>query len=146
MTSVKLNRTKADSSAQGPAREYKLHFYFDDQGRSDTRVKVKSAVFTVFVNLPGADTQVAINWTICKGALPIPGAKNARQAREAAGAPQPWQPPSCNTHHICKEYLNGLNTCAYVHANVDSCCFVNVAPPHLPAVVASTRRASIPLR
>jgi aryl-alcohol dehydrogenase-like predicted oxidoreductase len=29
--------------------------------------------------------QVAINWTICKGALPIPGAKNARQAKEAAG-------------------------------------------------------------
>jgi hypothetical protein len=23
------------------------------------------------------DVQVAINWTICKGALPIPGAKNA---------------------------------------------------------------------
>jgi aryl-alcohol dehydrogenase-like predicted oxidoreductase len=30
--------------------------------------------------------QVAINWLICKGTLPIPGAKNARQARENAGA------------------------------------------------------------
>jgi aryl-alcohol dehydrogenase-like predicted oxidoreductase len=30
--------------------------------------------------------QVALNWTICKGALPIPGAKNAAQARENAGA------------------------------------------------------------
>ena len=30
--------------------------------------------------------QVAINWTICKGAVPIPGAKNARQARDNAGA------------------------------------------------------------
>lgn len=30
--------------------------------------------------------QVAINWTICKGALPIPGAKNERQVKEAAGA------------------------------------------------------------
>jgi aryl-alcohol dehydrogenase-like predicted oxidoreductase len=30
--------------------------------------------------------QVAINWIICKGAVPIPGAKNARQARENAGA------------------------------------------------------------
>lgn len=30
--------------------------------------------------------QVAINWTLCKGAVPIPGAKNAKQAREAAGA------------------------------------------------------------
>ncbi|KAK9806918.1 hypothetical protein WJX72_007399 [[Myrmecia] bisecta] len=30
--------------------------------------------------------QVAINWTICKGAIPIPGAKNARQAADIAGA------------------------------------------------------------
>ncbi|MBW8010548.1 MAG: aldo/keto reductase [Chloroflexi bacterium] len=30
--------------------------------------------------------QVAINWTICKGTLPIPGAKNLRQARENLGA------------------------------------------------------------
>jgi aryl-alcohol dehydrogenase-like predicted oxidoreductase len=31
-------------------------------------------------------SQVALNWLIGKGALPIPGAKNARQARENAGA------------------------------------------------------------
>ncbi|MFL7867539.1 MAG: aldo/keto reductase [Anaerolineales bacterium] len=31
-------------------------------------------------------TQVALNWCICKGALPIPGAKNAKQAEENAGA------------------------------------------------------------
>lgn len=31
-------------------------------------------------------SQVALNWLICKGALPIPGAKNARQAQENAGA------------------------------------------------------------
>ena len=30
--------------------------------------------------------QVALNWVVCKGALPIPGAKDARQARENAGA------------------------------------------------------------
>lgn len=30
--------------------------------------------------------QVAINWVICKGALPIPGAKNERQALENSGA------------------------------------------------------------
>jgi aryl-alcohol dehydrogenase-like predicted oxidoreductase len=30
--------------------------------------------------------QVALNWTICKGAVPIPGAKNARQAQENIGA------------------------------------------------------------
>ncbi len=30
--------------------------------------------------------QVALNWAICKGTVPIPGAKNARQARDNAGA------------------------------------------------------------
>lgn len=30
--------------------------------------------------------QVALNWLICKGAVPIPGAKNARQVQENAGA------------------------------------------------------------
>jgi len=29
---------------------------------------------------------VALNWAICKGTVPIPGAKNARQARDNAGA------------------------------------------------------------
>ncbi len=30
--------------------------------------------------------QVALNWCICKGTLPIPGAKNAQQAQQNAGA------------------------------------------------------------
>lgn len=30
--------------------------------------------------------QVALNWLICKGALPIPGAKNLKQAEQNAGA------------------------------------------------------------
>jgi aryl-alcohol dehydrogenase-like predicted oxidoreductase len=30
--------------------------------------------------------QVALNWTICKGTLPIPGAKNAEQMAHNAGA------------------------------------------------------------
>lgn len=34
--------------------------------------------------------QVALNWTICKGTVPIPGAKNAHQAQENAGALD-WQ-------------------------------------------------------
>ncbi len=32
------------------------------------------------------NAQVALNWVICKGALPIPGAKNAAQAQQNAGA------------------------------------------------------------
>ena len=31
-------------------------------------------------------SQVALNWLVCKGALPIPGAKTVRQAQENAGA------------------------------------------------------------
>lgn len=31
-------------------------------------------------------SQVALNWTICKGTMPIPGAKNSRQAEMNAGA------------------------------------------------------------
>ena len=30
--------------------------------------------------------QVALNWTICKGTIPIPGAKNAKQAADNLGA------------------------------------------------------------
>lgn len=33
-----------------------------------------------------SQSQVALNWVICKGALPIPGAKNEAQARENAGS------------------------------------------------------------
>ena len=32
-----------------------------------------------------SNVQVALNWVICKGALPIPGAKNAEQAQTNAG-------------------------------------------------------------
>jgi len=31
-------------------------------------------------------SQVALNWLMCKGALPIPGAKNVKQAQDNAGA------------------------------------------------------------
>ena len=33
-----------------------------------------------------SNAQVALNWTICKGTLPIPGAKNESQAQQNAGA------------------------------------------------------------
>ena len=33
-----------------------------------------------------SNVQIALNWVICKGALPIPGAKNAEQAQVNAGA------------------------------------------------------------
>lgn len=33
-----------------------------------------------------SNAQVALNWCICKGTMPIPGAKNAEQAQQNAGA------------------------------------------------------------
>ena len=33
-----------------------------------------------------SNAQVALNWTICKGTLPIPGAKDEKQAQQNAGA------------------------------------------------------------
>ena len=33
-----------------------------------------------------SNAQVALNWLICKGTMPIPGAKNAKQAEQNAGA------------------------------------------------------------
>lgn len=44
-------------------------------------------------------SQVALNWVICKGALPIPGAKNARQAAENAGA-LGWRLESLDIQHL----------------------------------------------
>ena len=33
-----------------------------------------------------SSAQVAINWCMCKGAVPIPGAKSLSQARDSLGA------------------------------------------------------------
>lgn len=38
------------------------------------------------VSISRVPLQVALNWTLCKGALPIPGAKSAAQVTEIAGA------------------------------------------------------------
>lgn len=35
---------------------------------------------------PKTPAQVALNWVLCKGALPIAGVKSAKQAESAAGA------------------------------------------------------------
>jgi aryl-alcohol dehydrogenase-like predicted oxidoreductase len=46
------------------------------------------ALLTEIGSLHGGKTpaQVALNWVICKGALPIPGAKTAKQAEQNVGA------------------------------------------------------------
>ena len=45
--------------------------------------------------------QVALNWVMAKGALPIPGAKNAAQARENAGA-LGWRLTADESQHLEK--------------------------------------------
>lgn len=45
-----------------------------------------SIIRRIAENRAKTPSQVAINWLLCKGAIPIPGAKDAAQARENAGA------------------------------------------------------------
>jgi aryl-alcohol dehydrogenase-like predicted oxidoreductase len=71
-------------SPQNPPSGPRRLFYFGQLGRIQALVgKLKEmgkALGGKTVN------QVALNWILCKGALPIPGAKNGAQARENAGA------------------------------------------------------------
>jgi pyridoxine 4-dehydrogenase len=50
-------------------------------------------------------SQVAINWCICKGTIPIPGAKNSEQAKENIGAKN-WQLDSGEIAELDKEAAN----------------------------------------
>ena len=62
------------------------------RARQYSRLLPKLPPLTKLMTLIGQDhggksnSQVALNWVLCKGALPIPGAKNAQQAMENAGA------------------------------------------------------------
>jgi aryl-alcohol dehydrogenase-like predicted oxidoreductase len=61
-------------------------------GRYGRRLLEKVAQLVTLMKKVGANhagktaSQVAINWCICKGTLPIPGAKNLQQAEQNAGA------------------------------------------------------------
>ena len=71
-------------SPQHPPSGPRRFFYWGQLGRIQALVgKLKDLGMA-----HGGKTvnQVALNWLLCKGALPIPGAKNADQARENAGA------------------------------------------------------------
>jgi aryl-alcohol dehydrogenase-like predicted oxidoreductase len=64
------------------------HFYWRRLLRGG--LEKSSAVVALLEEIAGrynvTGAQVALNWVICKGAVPIPGAKNARQAEQNAGA------------------------------------------------------------
>jgi aryl-alcohol dehydrogenase-like predicted oxidoreductase len=77
MLSGKYSRKNPPS---GPRRL----FYFGQLGRVETLVDRLRAIGAAH----GGKTpnQVALNWVLRKGALPIPGAKNAEQMRENLGA------------------------------------------------------------
>lgn len=55
--------------------------------RAQPLINLLREIGTKYEKLPA---QVALNWTICKGTVPIPGAKNAKQAAENLGA-MGWQ-------------------------------------------------------
>jgi len=61
-------------------------------GRYNRRFLERMTPLLTLIKRIGSDhagktpAQVALNWVICKGALPIPGAKNVAQAEQNAGA------------------------------------------------------------
>ena len=71
-------------SAANPPRGFR--------GRYNSRLLEKMTPLLTLMKRIGSDhagktpAQVALNWTICKGTLPIPGAKNLSQAEQNAGA------------------------------------------------------------
>jgi aryl-alcohol dehydrogenase-like predicted oxidoreductase len=71
-------------SPQNPPSGPRRLFYFGQLGRIQALVsKLKELGQT---HNGKTVNQVALNWLLCKGALPIPGAKNAAQVKENAGA------------------------------------------------------------
>lgn len=71
-------------SPKNPPSGPRRLFYFGQLGKVQTLVEKLKIVGAAH----GGKTvnQVALNWLLCKGALPIPGAKNASQTKENAGA------------------------------------------------------------
>ncbi|HUO57447.1 MAG TPA: aldo/keto reductase [bacterium] len=69
---------------QNPPTGPRRLFYFGQLGRIQKLVEKLRELGAAH----GGKTvnQVALNWILCKGALPIPGAKSAAQAKENAGA------------------------------------------------------------
>eukprot|EP00798_Chlamydomonas_sp_ICE-L_P025879 gene25879-11551_t len=60
-------------------------FLFSDK-RINEIAPVLSALEAIAEERGKTMAQVAINWTVCKGALPIPGAKTEKQLKEIAGS------------------------------------------------------------
>jgi diketogulonate reductase-like aldo/keto reductase len=56
-------------------------------------------------------SQVALNWIIAKGAVPIPGAKNQAQAEENAGA-LGWRMNADDVALLDEAALRGIRTIA----------------------------------
>jgi pyridoxine 4-dehydrogenase len=71
-------------SPQNPPSGPRRIFYFGQLERIQALVSKLRALGEIH----GGKTvnQVALNWLLCKGALPIPGAKTSAQAKENAGA------------------------------------------------------------
>jgi aryl-alcohol dehydrogenase-like predicted oxidoreductase len=71
------------SEANRPPGLRRLRF---SRGRLRAMAPLVAAIQRIAEIRGRTTSQVALNWIICKGAIPIPGAKNALQARENCGA------------------------------------------------------------
>lgn len=71
-------------SPQNPPSGLRRLFYWGQLADIQTLVQTLRQLGQAHVNK--TVNQVALNWLLCKGALPIPGAKTAAQAHENSGA------------------------------------------------------------
>jgi aryl-alcohol dehydrogenase-like predicted oxidoreductase len=71
-------------SPQNPPSGPRRLFYFGQLGK--IRILVEKLKTIGAAHGGKTVNQVALNWVLCKGGLPIPGAKNAAQVKENIGA------------------------------------------------------------
>merc|ERR1711972_498785 len=77
----------ADQLPNGPRATLAKAFFQDD---AEVAKRLVEAVKATADKHGGTPSQVAINWCIAKGTVPIPGARNLRQAKDNLGA-LAWQ-------------------------------------------------------
>lgn len=98
---------------------------------------VARALETVAAERDKTVAQVAINWCICKGTVPIPGARTPEQATENCGA-LGWRLSDAEIAALDAVALDGNG----FYGDPDALlCFLGLSPPRLlrPAVTSLLR-------
>eukprot|EP00929_Paragymnodinium_shiwhaense_P086874 TRINITY_DN47264_c0_g2_i1.p1 TRINITY_DN47264_c0_g2~~TRINITY_DN47264_c0_g2_i1.p1 ORF type:complete len:352 (-),score=77.90 TRINITY_DN47264_c0_g2_i1:279-1334(-) len=77
--------------AWAPLAQGRLTAKHNDKLRNPQTLAVLRQVEAIAAARSKTAGQVAINWCVCKGVIPIPGARNARQAEQNAGGAVGWR-------------------------------------------------------